>query len=67
MADPVISRQIGKGEEAAAVHTQNRAIELSLLLALPSAFGLMTAAHPLIHGLMQSGHFDAKATDAQAA
>jgi putative peptidoglycan lipid II flippase len=64
---PVISRQIGKGEEKAAVHTQNRAIELSLLLALPSAFALMTAAHPLIHGLMQTGHFGPHETDATAA
>ena len=32
---PVISRQIGQGDEKAAIVTQNRAIELSLLLALP--------------------------------
>jgi putative peptidoglycan lipid II flippase len=64
---PVISRQIGRGETQAAVHTQNRAIELSLLLALPAAAGLMTGAHPLIHGLMQSGHFTGEDTDNTAA
>lgn len=64
---PVISRQIGAGEDAAAIHTQNRALELSLLLALPAAAGLATASHPLIHGLMQTGRFTAQATDATSA
>jgi putative peptidoglycan lipid II flippase len=63
---PVISRQIGAGDDTAAIATQNRAIELSLLLALPAAFGLMTAAHPLIHGLMQTGRFSAQDTAATA-
>jgi putative peptidoglycan lipid II flippase len=63
---PVISRQIGQGDEKGAIVTQNRAIELSLLLALPAAAALMTAAHPLIHGLMQTGHFTAEDTAATA-
>ncbi|MGN6374790.1 MAG: murein biosynthesis integral membrane protein MurJ [Sphingomonas sp.] len=63
---PVISRQIASGQEQAAIHTQNRAIELSLLLALPAAVGLITAATALIRGAFQSGHFSAADTIASA-
>ena len=64
---PVISRFIGAGDDAAAIHTQNRAIELSLLLALPAAAGLMVAATPLIGGLLETGHFTAEDTRATSA
>jgi putative peptidoglycan lipid II flippase len=64
---PVISRQIGAGNEAGAIHTQNRAIELSLLLALPAAVGLMIASTPLVRGLLQTGHFTPSDTQASAA
>ena len=64
---PVISRQIGGGDETGAIHTQNRAVELSLLLTLPSAAGLMIASTALIRGTFQSGHFTAADTTASAA
>ncbi|MBV9840739.1 MAG: murein biosynthesis integral membrane protein MurJ [Sphingomonadaceae bacterium] len=64
---PVISRHIGGGRDAEAIHTQNRAIELSLLLALPAAAGLMCAATALIRGLLQTGHFTAADTASTSA
>ena len=63
---PTISRQIIGGDERGAIYTQNRAIELSLLLALPAAAGLMLASAPLIGATLQSGHFTAAATQASA-
>lgn len=64
---PALSRQIGGGDEASAVTTQNRAIELSLLLTLPATAALMVASTPLIRGVLQTGHFTAAATGATAA
>lgn len=64
---PALSRQIGGGQEAAAIATQNRAIELSLLLTLPATAALMVASTPLIRGVLQTGHFTAEATSATAA
>lgn len=64
---PTLSRQIGGGDEAAAVATQNRAIELALLLTLPATAALMVASVPLIRGILQSGHFSPADTRATAA
>jgi putative peptidoglycan lipid II flippase len=54
---PTLSRQIGSGNEDAASHTQNRAMELALFLALPAAVALCISATPLIRGLLQHGAF----------
>jgi len=59
---PALSRQIGSGNEAAASHTQNRAMELALFLALPAAVALCVSAVPLIRGLLQHGAFTAADT-----
>lgn len=59
---PALSRQIGSGNERAAVDTQNRAIELALFLSLPAAVALCIAATPLIRGLLQHGVFTATDT-----
>jgi putative peptidoglycan lipid II flippase len=56
---PALSRQIGSGNEDAASHTQNRAMELALFLALPAAVALCISATPLIRGLLQHGAFTA--------
>lgn len=64
---PALSRQIGSGDEAAAATTQNRAIELSLLLTLPATAALAVAATPLIRGVFQTGAFSATDTHATAA
>lgn len=56
---PTLSRQLGGGNAAAAMHTQNRAIELVLLLTLPAAAALIASADPIIRALLQHGRFTA--------
>ncbi|PTQ08624.1 murein biosynthesis integral membrane protein MurJ [Sphingomonas oleivorans] len=63
---PALSRQIGGGDDKAALHTQNRAIELVLLLTLPAFAALMVSATPIIRGLLQHGEFSADDTIATA-
>jgi putative peptidoglycan lipid II flippase len=57
---PLLSRQVRAGEGAAALATQNRAIEYSLLLTLPAALALVVAARPLIWVLFGHGAFSAE-------
>ena len=64
---PMLSRQIGGGDDAAATVTQNRAIELSLLLTLPATAALMVSAVPIIRALLQHGAFTGYDTAATAA
>jgi putative peptidoglycan lipid II flippase len=54
---PSLSRQISGGNDAAAAHTQNRALELALLLAFPAAVALVVSAVPLIRGVFEHGAF----------
>ena len=54
---PGLSRQIGAGDDAGAIRTQNRAIELVLVLTLPATAALMLAATPIIRALLQHGAF----------
>ena len=54
---PALSRQLGAGNDAVAGHTQNRAIELVLLLTLPAAAALTVAATPIIRALLEHGRF----------
>ena len=63
---PGLSRQIGAGDTAAANTTQNRAIELSLVLTLPATAALLVAALPIIQALLQHGAFKAADTIATA-
>ena len=63
---PSLSRQLGGGDHRGALDTQNRAIELVLLLTLPATAGLMVSATPLIRGLLQHGAFTAADTIASA-
>src|SRR5216683_7010981 len=63
---PPLSRQVRAGDEAAAVTTQNRGIELALLLTLPAAVALAVAGEPILRILFQRGAFDATATAATA-
>ncbi|MEQ1687822.1 MAG: murein biosynthesis integral membrane protein MurJ [Sphingopyxis sp.] len=64
---PMLSRQIANDDARAANHTQNRAIELALFLALPAAAALICAGEPIIRGLLQHGIFTASDTRATAA
>ena len=64
---PLMSRQVAAGEDGAAGHSQNRAIELSLLLAIPAAVALVALAEPIMTVLFQHGAFGAPASAATAA
>ena len=63
---PALSRQLGAGNDVAAAHTQNRAIELVLLLTLPAAAALTVSAEPIIRTLLEHGRFLAADTRATA-
>lgn len=56
---PMLSRHLSAGDEAAATHTQNRAIEFALLLTLPAAAALLTIPAPIVGVLFQRGAFGA--------
>lgn len=54
---PDLSRKLRAGNEAGALATQNRALELSLFLTLPSAVALMVIPQPIIHTVFEHGAF----------
>jgi putative peptidoglycan lipid II flippase len=56
---PTISKQLGGGEEAAAMETQNRGLELALLLTLPATVALVVCGEPIAAGLFGYGRFGA--------
>jgi len=64
---PLLSRQVRAGETEAAHHSQNRAMELSLLLTLPAATALMVIATPVVRVLFERGQFGPMETAATAA
>jgi putative peptidoglycan lipid II flippase len=65
---PLLSRQVRAGHEAAANHSQNRALEFALLLTLPAAVALLMTAEPLVMVLFQRGAFgDAETAKTAAA
>lgn len=59
---PLLSRQIRLGEIAAAITTQNRALEAAMILTLPATVALIALAQPIIATLFERGAFDAIAT-----
>ncbi len=56
---PLISRQLGSGDEVAAMETQNRGMELALLLTLPATAALVICGEPIVAGLFGYGRFNA--------
>jgi putative peptidoglycan lipid II flippase len=54
---PDLSRKLRAGNEAGALASQNRALELSLFLTLPSAVALMAIPAPIIHTVFEHGEF----------
>lgn len=54
---PMLSKQLRQEDKSIAQHTQNRAIELVLLLSLPAAAALMVIAQPIIATLFEYGAF----------
>ncbi|MDH7974624.1 murein biosynthesis integral membrane protein MurJ [Sphingomonas sp. AR_OL41] len=59
---PLISRQLGAGEEAQAMETQNRGMELALLLTLPATVALVLCGAPIVAALFEHGKFSAQDT-----
>lgn len=64
---PLLSRSIQSGKEADALHAQNRAIEISLMLTLPAAVGLLVLAGPIAATLYERGAFTAADREAVSA
>ena len=56
---PLLSRQIRSEEAAAALDSQNRALEIALLLTIPAAAALMVISGPVILVLFGRGAFGA--------
>lgn len=56
---PMLTRAIQGGYEDDALATQNRAIEISLVLTLPAAVGLLVLANPIAAVLYERGAFTA--------
>jgi putative peptidoglycan lipid II flippase len=54
---PPLSRQVRGGDEAGAIHTQNRGLELALLLTLPAAVALALLGRPILEVLFLRGAF----------
>jgi putative peptidoglycan lipid II flippase len=63
---PPLSRHVRAGEDEAAIATQNRGVELALLLTLPAAVALAIAAEPILAVLFQRGAFGPEDTRATA-
>jgi len=63
---PPLSRQVSGGDLAGAQATQNRGLELALLLTLPAATGLALLATPILAVLFQRGAFGPTAAAATA-
>ena len=54
---PMLTRAIQSDSEVEALATQNRAIEISLVLTLPAAVGLLILANPIAAVLYERGSF----------
>ncbi|MBV9826843.1 MAG: murein biosynthesis integral membrane protein MurJ [Alphaproteobacteria bacterium] len=63
---PPLSRQVRAGDEAGAIATQNRGVELALLLTLPAAAALIVLAQPILATLFERGAFGPADTAATA-
>lgn len=59
---PTISRQLGAGQVEAAQETQNRGMELALLLTLPATVALVLCGEPIAAALFGYGRFSATDT-----
>lgn len=64
---PPLSRQLRAGDSAGAVATQNRGLELALLMTLPAATALAILALPILATLFERGAFGPAEAGATAA
>ena len=63
---PTISKQLGGGQNSEAMATQNRGLELALLLTLPATMALVLCGEPIVAGLFGYGRFDSDDVHATA-
>ncbi len=63
---PTISAQLGRGDEAQAMETQNRGLELALFFTLPATVALIVCGVPIVAALFQHGKFTPDDTVATA-
>ncbi|QPC43422.1 murein biosynthesis integral membrane protein MurJ [Kaustia mangrovi] len=63
---PDLSRKLKADDAAGVMRTQNRAVELSMLLTIPAAVALIAMPLPVVHVLFQYGAFTAGDTTATA-
>ena len=63
---PLLSRQLRAGDLDGALASQNRALELALLLTVPAALALIVLSAPIIHVLFERGAFGPEDTRATA-
>ncbi len=63
---PELSRKLRAGEHDIAMHSQNRSLEIALLLTIPAAVALAIAAEPIIRVLFERGAFTVADTAATA-
>lgn len=61
---PVLARQVAAGDQDGVRHYLSRALEASLLLALPATVALIVIAEPIISTLFERGRFGATETAA---
>src|SRR3546814_2047834 len=54
---PRLARELRGGDQAAAAHTTNRAIEVALLLTLPASAALLVLPGPIVSVLFERGAF----------
>ncbi|MEM7427806.1 MAG: murein biosynthesis integral membrane protein MurJ [Pseudomonadota bacterium] len=64
---PNISRKLRAEDVAGVDESQNRALELSMLLTVPAAIGLMALPYPVVQVLFERGQFVSSDTQATAA
>jgi putative peptidoglycan lipid II flippase len=64
---PLLSRQLRAGEDAAAMTSVNRALEIGMLLTLPAAAALIAIPWPIVTVLFERGAFGPDAATATAA
>lgn len=64
---PLLSRQVAAGNIGGAMHSQNRAIEMSLFLTLPAAAAIIALSQPIIRVLFERNAFTPEVTLATAA
>lgn len=54
---PLMTRQLSAGDDAAAAHNQNRAIEFALFLTVPAAAAFLALGEPIVRVVFERGAF----------